>query len=121
MMAFAMAVRIMTGDTKRMKELTVNPSPGADMKPAAMTMMLMVMKVYPLARVAPRVATVGATGMCFLVAEYRAIQTSAPSGSEIRFAGGKMEWLIKAEMMPATIPIPMVSLTFGRIRMIARQ
>ncbi len=83
MTALATAVRMMTGDTTRIKEPTVKPSPGADMKPAAMTTMLIERKVNPLARVAPKVATVGATGICFRVAEYNAIQTSAPPAVRI--------------------------------------
>ena len=32
--------------------------------------------------------------------------TSAPTGSLIRLAGGNTEWLINAQMMPATRPMP---------------
>ena len=68
-------------------------------------------KLVPLARVPSRVERAGEIDSLLLRALYVNRHVTAPIGSLIRFAGGKMEWLRRAHTMPATIPIPITSST----------
>lgn len=78
-------------------------------------------KLIPLARVPRRVEIAGATESLPISVLYIARQVTAPIGSLIRFAGGKIEWLRRAQTIPATIPIPITSVNAGMTSIMARQ
>lgn len=78
-------------------------------------------KLIPLARVPRKVEMAGAIESLPIRDLYIMRQVTAPMGSLIRFAGGKMEWLKRAQTIPATIPIPITSVNVGITRIIARQ